>query len=754
MVEAVQACRIRVRGVVQGVGFRPFVYRLAQHHSLSGWVLNEGEGVEIHLEGEEQAIEGFRADLVSQAPAAASIAQIEIQATRLDGLHGFVIRESELRAAPLAHISPDLPVCSQCLREMFDPVDPRFHYPYINCTNCGPRYSILVALPYDRMNTTMNAWAMDESCGGQYADPLDRRFHAQPVACPACGPHFHLEGAAGAEGDAASINAAAELLRRGGIVAVKGLGGYHLACDARNPVAVRLLRERKYRKEKPFAVMARDLATAGELVRLPPEAEALLTSTERPIVLAEAREQLEGIAPDCRELGVMLPYTPLQHLLFADGAPAVLAMTSGNRSSEPIAYTDDDARGRLDGIADALLTGERPIARRVDDSVVRASALGPMILRRSRGYAPRPVSRLPSKRPILAVGADLKNAIALVVGGDVVVGQYIGDLEHYPALQAFRETVRDLTSMYAVRPADVVIAHDLHPEYVSTRYALELQGYRRIAVQHHEAHIASVIAEREAWHTRVLGFAWDGTGYGRDGSIQGSEVFAGSVAEGFERVAHLRGAWLPGGDAAAGFAVQAAAGFLHGMDELPDLTAVPFEFPKRYQQALQLLRGSTRTFATTSAGRLFDSAAAIAGFTRPVTFEGQAAMWLEQLARGCGAADPYPFPFEGAELDYRPLLRGMIMDRLEGRDPAAIAMAFHRGIAHGIAAAATELMRHHRCDAIVLSGGVFQNDVLLECLNELLRHQEVWTNHSVPPNDGGICLGQAAIAAFQTDIHA
>jgi hydrogenase maturation protein HypF len=501
-------------------------------------------------------------------------------------------------------------------------------------------------------------------------------------------------------------------------------------------------------------VMARDLATAGELVRLTPEVEALLTSTERPIVLAESREQLEGIAPDCRELGVMLPYTPLHHLLFAADAPAVLAMTSGNRSSEPIAYTDGDARTRLVGIADALLTGERPIARRVDDSVVRAGARGTMMLRRSRGYAPRPVSRLPSKWPILALGADLKNAIALAVGGDAVVSQYIGDLEHYSALQAFQETVRDLTSMYAVRPQDLVIAHDLHPEYVSTRYALELQGCRRIAVQHHEAHIASVIAEREAWHTRVLGFAWDGTGYGRDGSIQGSEIFAGSVAAGFERVAHLRGAWLPGGDAAARFPVQAAAGFLHGMDGLPDLLAAPFHFPKRYSQTLQLLSRGTRTFATTSAGRLFDTAAALTGFTRPVTFEGQAAMWLEQLARRSGRVEPYPLPFDGNQLDYRPLLQRLVADRLAGRDPAAIAMAFHGGIAHGISAAATEIMRHQRCDAIVLSGGVFQNELLLEQLSELLSGQEVWTNHAVPPNDGGICLGQAAMAAFDSGSHA
>ncbi|MCU1238671.1 MAG: Acylphosphatase [Candidatus Solibacter sp.] len=760
MVEAeqacrIQACRIKVRGVVQGVGFRPFVYRLAHGYALSGWVLNEGEGVEIHIEGEEQALESFVDELVKQAPSAASIAAVDVQPAGAGGLTSFTIRESELRAAPSAGIAPDLPVCSQCVRELFDPEDRRFHYPYINCTECGPRYSILLALPYDRANTTMSAWEMDRPCSDQYREPSDRRFHAQPVACPACGPHYRLEIAGGAvEGDGAAISRAVQILRDGGIVAMKGLGGYHLACDAGNSAAVRLLRERKYRKEKPFAVMPRDLDTARELVRLSGAAEALLTSPARPIVLADARVELEGIAPECRELGVMLPYTPLHHLLFAAGAPDVLAMTSGNRSSEPIAYTDADARTRLSGIADALMIGERPIARRVDDSVARAGARGPVILRRSRGYAPCQVSRVPTNFPILALGADLKNAIALSVGGDVIVSQHIGDLEHFSAFEALRDTVRDLTAMYSVRPQDLVIAHDLHPEYVSTRHALELEARERIAVQHHEAHIASVIAEREAWNVRVLGFAWDGTGYGHDGSIQGSEVFAGSVAEGFQRVSHLRGALLPGGDAAARFPVQAAAGFLAGLDGLPDLTAPPFDFPERYGRTVQLLRRGMRTFPTTSAGRLFDTAAAIAGFTRPSTFEGQAAMWLEQLARRSGPVDPYPFPFDGNELDYRPLLRAMVQDRRAGRDPASIAMAFHAAIAQGIAATAAALRQEHQYEAIVLSGGVFQNELLLELLREPFGDQEVWTNHAVPPNDGGICLGQAALAAFRIHSHA
>ena len=755
MIESAEARRVKVRGVVQGVGFRPFVYRLARGHELSGWVLNQAEGVEIHLEGSGHALDAFVRDLVSQAPAAASITGVDVHPDRAGGFRDFTIRGSELRAAPRAGIAPDLPVCEQCLRELFDPADRRFAYPYINCSACGPRYSILRALPYDRANTTMSGWPMDAPCAEQYADPTDRRFHAQPVACPKCGPHYYLETPRERiEGDGPAIENAAAMLRDGLILAVKGLGGYHLACDARNASAVLLLRERKFRKEKPFAIMARDLAAGRTLADLPPEAETLLTSTARPIVLAQAKTNLDGIAPDSRELGVMLPYTPLHYLLFASGAPDALVMTSGNRSSEPIAYTDDDARQRLSGLADGFLAGERPIACRVDDSVVRAGAWGPVILRRSRGYAPCSVARLPSERPVLALGADLKNTVALVVGGEAVVSQHIGDLEHYSAFEAMRETVRDLMAMYSVSAQDLVVAHDLHPQYVSTRFAAELQAGDLVAVQHHEAHIGSVIAEREAWSARVLGISWDGTGYGRDGGIQGGEVFAGTVATGLERVAHLRSAWLPGGDAAARFPVQAAAGYLAQLDDLPDLTAAPFHFPERYRQAVRVLASGVRVFGSTSAGRLFDAAAALAGFTRPMTFEGQAAMWLEQLARRSAPVEPYPFPFDNGELDFRPLLRAVVRDRAAGRDPCSISFAFHRAVAEAIAKVARALHRQYRCSATVLSGGVFQNDLLLELLRHELHSNEVWANHMVPPNDGGISLGQAALAAFHPRHHA
>jgi hydrogenase maturation protein HypF len=442
------ACSIRVRGVVQGVGFRPFVYRLARANALNGWVLNAEEGVEIHLEGAEHGLEAFVCALQSETPPAASIARIDMRPAEPAGFHEFTIRTSERRERPTVRISPDLPVCDECLRELFDPANPRYLYPYINCTNCGPRYSVVQALPYDRPNTTMKSWLLDEYCAAEYADPGNRRFHAQPVACAACGPGYHLsshdEKTCDGEG---SVHRAVEILHSGGILAVKGLGGYHLACDARDAIAVAALRDRKYRKEKPFALMVRNVEMARILVELSTEAEILLTSVARPIVLAPARIEILGIAPDNNEFGVMLPYTPLHHLLFAFGAPEILVMTSADRSSEPIAYDDEDAMQRLEGIADLFLIGDRPIARRVDDSVARAGAFGPVVLRRARGYAPGTVASLPATRPILALGADLKNSITLVVDGQAFVSQHIGDLDHYQCFRAFDETVRDLVSI-------------------------------------------------------------------------------------------------------------------------------------------------------------------------------------------------------------------------------------------------------------------------------------------------------------------
>ena len=482
----------------------PFVFRLAKANSLAGWVLNEEGGVDIHLEGSEPDLDAFLHELSTQPPPAADIIAIDVQPSEATGLSEFTIRETRRNGQPTVRISPDLPACEDCLRELRDGADRRCGYPYINCTNCGPRYSVIERLPYDRPNTTMKHWAMDALCNGQYEDPTDRRFHAQPIACGACGPHYALESAEGVvRDDAASIAAAAGMLRDGAIVAVKGIGGYHLACDARNGDAVRAMRERKYRKEKPFAVMVRDIEIARTIADLSPDAEALLISAARPIVLAPKRLELPDVAPDNAELGLMLPYAPLHHLLFDAGAPDILVMTSGNRSSEPIAYRDDSARQQLSGLADALLIGERPIARRVDDSVARAGAFGPVVLRRSRGYAPGAVTIFPVQRPILAVGADLKNTITLVADGQAFVSQHIGDLDDYESRKAFEEAIQDLTSMYEVNWDDLLVVHDLHPQYASTMHAGELRASRTRAVQHHRAHIASVLAEKQAWDKRV-----------------------------------------------------------------------------------------------------------------------------------------------------------------------------------------------------------------------------------------------------------
>ena len=742
------ACSIRVRGVVQGVGFRPFVYRLACAHTLNGWVLNAQQGVEIHLEGEEDGLRSFVRELKAQPPPASSIAEIDVQPAELVGLREFTIRTSCCAERPTARISPDLPVCENCLEELFDPCDRRYLYPYTNCTNCGPRYSVVLTLPYDRPNTTMKDWLLDDYCATEYSDPTNRRFHAQPAACPACGPGYYLHPHD--QFSNGCIEGAAKLLNAGAILALKGIGGYHLACDALNPAAVAALRDRKYRKEKPFALMVRDVEMARSLVELSTEAEELLRSSARPIVLAPARAEIACVAPGSSELGVMLSYTPLHHLLFAAGAPQVLVMTSANRSSEPIAYEDDDALQRLAGIADALLIGQRPIARRVDDSVARAGAFGPVILRRARGYAPGAVASLPTDRPILAVGADLKNTITMVVDGQAFVSQHIGDLDHYQSFRAFQETVEDLISMYEVPRGELLVVHDLHPQYLSSAHATALGAPQTVAIQHHRAHVASVLAERSEWTKRVIGVSFDGTGFGDDGSIWGGEIFTGSVREGFTRVAHLRAAALAGGDAAAHYPVQAATGFLAQLENLPDLLAEPFHFPERYRVATELVHKNIRTFTTTSVGRLFDAAAALLGFTREVTFEGQAAIWLEQLARATSLTEPYPFPFVDHELDFRPLLRATSQDRARGRDVREIARSFQRGIAQGLCDALSVISLVHALDTVVLSGGVFQNELLLEDLNSLLlgKSLQVWTNHAVPPNDGGISLGQAALAAF------
>ena len=795
--------QVRVRGVVQGVGFRPFVYRIANEGGLAGWVTNDTDGVLIEVVGAVSDVERFLHRLEHEPPPAARVDAVEVlERTPVDaaeyagdgssgagasgagassadasadsGRRGapehrtaarssrFVIAESRQGDIITTLVSPDLPVCDDCLREMRDPADRRYRYPFINCTNCGPRYSIIADLPYDRPNTTMRTFVLCEACDAEYHDPADRRFHAQPVACPACGPEVLLTGADGttiARSDAA-VEQAAAILCRGSILAVKGLGGYHLACDATDEDAVAALRTRKFRKEKPFAVMAADLAALDGAVQLDEASTALLTGRERPVVLAPKglRPLPTGLAPGVADLGVMLPYTPLQHLLFDAGAPRLLVMTSANRSSEPIAYHDDEALERLSGIADAFLIGTRPIERRVDDSVAATVGGRPTVLRRARGYAPAPVARHARyDTPILGLGAGLKNTITLATAGQAFTSQHLGDLDHYDAYVAFEETVRDLSRLYHVDPEAATIVTDLHPDYPSTRFGDRLSE-APVRVQHHEAHVASVLAEKGAFDQEVLGFAFDGTGLGSDGTIWGGEAFHGSLTGGFTRVAHLRAALLPGGDAAARSPAQAAVGFLHDHPDDHWRVRLP-ELPVRV--ASGLVASDTNCPTTTSMGRLFDTVAALCGFHRSMTYEGQAAMWLEGLAREVSgatafarlgardAADGYPLPFDGESWDHAVLLAAVLGD-LEGGTPArVVALRFHAGVADGVVNAAKHLRERHPSDVVALSGGVWQNRLLFEHAVVGLEAAgfAVWWNERVPLGDGGVSLGQVAMAA-------
>lgn len=749
---------IRVQGVVQGVGFRPFVYLLAHRHGLDGWVLNDAQGVLIEAVGDPRAVAAFTAALRDDAPVAARVDTVTtVERVPADAPGPpFEIRESAEGDRITTLISPDLAICNACLEELFDPRDPRYGYPYINCTHCGPRYSIIEALPYDRPKTTMAAWPLCERCAGEYGDPTNRRFHAQPVACPSCGPGYRLLDADGTPLTARDpVSQAARRLAEGAIVAIKGIGGYHLACDARNPTSVAALRQRKVRKEKPFALMARDLATAREALSVSPAEAEVLLSPARPIVLlARGNAALpEALAPGNADLGLMLPYAPLHHLLFAAGAPGLLVMTSANRASEPIAYRDEEALRVLAGLADAFLVGERGIARRVDDSVAALLDGRLTLLRRARGYAPESVvddPRFDVDPPILALGAGLKNAITLAVAGRAFVSQHLGDLDQVEALLAFEETVHDLCAMYGVDPARARVVADLHPDYGSSRLARTLGG-PVLRVQHHRAHVASVLAERRAWDAVVVGVAFDGAGLGEDGTVWGGEAFAGSLTDGLAHVAHLRPAPLPGGDGAARRPAQAAVGFLW---EQPDGVAwrdlLP---PETVALTGRLIETGVRTPQTTSVGRLFDTAAALLGFDRAMTFEGQAAIFLEALARSDGGAggleDGYPLPFEHGAWDHRPLLAALVADVRRGVDVTTCARRFHAGVARGVVRGAAHLADEHAARAVVLSGGVWQNRLLHASAVAGLRARglDVWWNHKVPPGDGGVSLGQAALAA-------
>jgi hydrogenase maturation protein HypF len=766
--------RVRVGGTVQGVGFRPFVYRLADELGLAGWVLNDTLGVLIEVEGPDSAVAGFLGRLEGEAPPLAVVERIVSEDLGPSGEPGFRIRGSDAAGEPAAPVSPDSATCPECLAELRDPGDCRYRYPFVNCTNCGPRFTIVEGVPYDRPLTTMAGFAMCAACEAEYEDPLDRRFHAQPNACPACGPRARLLDPSGAEvalGAATdAVAAAAAALRVGRIVAVKGLGGYHLACRADEEGAVARLRARKHREDKPFAVMVSGIEAARALALLGPAEEELLASHERPIVLVPRRPAdalATAVAPGFRELGLMLPYTPLHHLLLGD-LDAPLVMTSGNVSDEPIAYRDDEALERLAPIADLFLSHDRPIHVRTDDSVVRAVSIGDsvasLMLRRSRGFVPASLE-LPveASRPLLACGAELKNAFCLAKGRRAWVGHHIGDLENFETLRSFSEGIEHFQRLFAVDP--VLCAHDLHPDYLSSRYALEREGVELIGVQHHHAHLAACLAEHGE-EGPALGAIYDGTGFGRDGTVWGGELLVGGLRD-FERVAHLRPVPLPGGRAAIREPWRMACAWaqeaLGEVPEPPAALAAAAE-PRDWRNCGEIVRRGIGSPTTTSMGRLFDAVGALCGAPARVGYEGQAAIELEAFA----AADEqgvYEMPvvpgIEGAAgpaaplLDPRPTVRAVLAETAAGVAPPLVAARFHNTVAATTAQICADLAAQRGLDTVVLSGGVFQNRRLLERTSALLAAADlrVLVPERLPPNDGGICFGQAAVAAARSAVR-
>ncbi|MEY4387836.1 MAG: hypothetical protein RLY20_3119 [Verrucomicrobiota bacterium] len=771
--------RLVVRGAVQGVGFRPFVYRLANELGLVGWVNNSPQGVTIEIEGGRAELEKFRTRLNSEKPPRSFIQCCE--ATWLDsaGYDGFVIRESDAGGNKTALVLPDIATCPDCLREIFDPTNHRHRYPFTNCTNCGPRFSIINALPYDRANTSMRGFKMCPGCQAEYNDPSNRRFHAQPNACPVCGPRLELwPGNTSATPDQPprtlaqgndALLAAAHLIRCGQIVAVKGIGGFHLFADARNEAAVSRLRERKHREEKPFALMFPTLASLKEICEVSTLEEQLLCSPEAPIVLLRKIGNRpsaisNSIAPSNPNLGVMLPSNPLHHLLMAElGFPVVA--TSGNLSDEPICTDEFEALERLHRIADAFLVHNRPIVRHVDDSIVRVMLDREMVLRRARGFAPLPVElgHQPSTinpKPILAFGAHLKNSVALAVGEQVFLSQHIGDLETEQANRAFRRVADELPQLYAVKPT--VIAADLHPDYLSTQLANELaksEPQRRdiIPVQHHIAHALACIAENEV-ALPALGVAWDGTGLGTDGTIWGGEFFHVTEAS-VERVTHWRPFRLPGGDAAAKEPRRAALGLLHELlgeaafvhKDLKPVAA--FEDAELATLKAMLVRGLNSPWCC-SIGRLFDVVTSLTGLRQQMRFEGQAAMELEFALDGIQTSESYCVPLITRHaswlLDWSEMIQGILRDVADGMAVGKISAKFHNALAESIVSVAKQI----RCERVALSGGCFQNRYLLERTVTRLRadgFQPYW-NQRVPTNDGGIALGQIVAALRQ--IHA
>jgi len=756
---------ISVRGIVQGVGFRPFVYALARRHDLTGLVRNDAEGVHIEVEGEARSLDLFLRGIEEDAPPMAVVETVAWRPLAALGERDFKIEESREGARRRALVSPDVATCEDCLAEVFDPSDRRHRYPFTNCTNCGPRFTITRQVPYDRATTTMSRFTMCPECRREYDDPSDRRFHAQPNACPLCGPRVRLLDRFGHELHAKPedpILRAARMLRGRAVVAVKGLGGYHLACDPFDERAVRTLRGRKVRQDKPFALMARDLEQARELCRVGPEEEVLLASPARPIVLLERREDdgvADGVAPRQKTLGVMLAYTPLHHLLLADaGIP--LVMTSGNNSDEPIAYRDEEALEQIGDIADFFLVHDRPIHMRTDDSVARVALKEMYPIRRSRGYAPSPLRITESfHRHVLACGGELKNTFCVGKDSHVFGSHHIGDLENYETLRSFREGVEHFCRLFDVRPE--LVAYDLHPEYLSTKYARELEesGLPAVGVQHHHAHVASCLADNECpGDERVIGVALDGSGYGPDGAVWGGEFLEGSLESGFARRGHLEYAPLPGGSAAIRQPWRMALAQLVSLYGEEAAVKLPLAVVRRAGERnvmliARLVDRGLNTPPTSSAGRLFDAVAALVGVhgTQRTTYEGQAAVELELAAEGL-ASRGYDFRLhvgnDGWVVETRGIIRGVVEDLLSGRAPGKVSSRFHRTMAELVVAGCERIRQAGGPGVVALSGGTFQNVLLLNQAINLLKEKGfvIYRHRRVPANDGGLALGQAILA--------
>ena len=757
--------KLALRGAVQGVGFRPFVHRLATELSLTGWVRNSPQGVFLEAESPRPALEQFLRRIESEKPPRSFIQSMETAWLDAVGFTGFEIRASETGGQKTSLVLPDIATCPDCLREIFDLQNRRHCYPFTNCTNCGPRFSIIEALPYDRSNTSMKNFTMCPQCQAEYDDPRDRRFHAQPNACPVCGPRLEFWNAAGEKifGGNEAMLATARAICKGKIVAVKGVGGFHLMVDARNQAAVKRLRERKHREEKPFALMFPSLESVKLVCDVSPLEERILLSPEAPIVLLRREKSqisnlkfqiAEGVAPGNPNLGVMLPSNPLHHLLMAELDFPIIA-TSGNLSDEPICTDEREALERLGGIADLFLVHNRPIVRHMDDSIVRVMLDREMILRRARGYAPLPIrleSKVQSSKPkvVLAVGAHLKNSVALAVGDNVFISQHIGDLETEPANNAFRRVIADFEKLYDAKPE--IVAADLHPDYLSTKFARD-SGQRFFGVQHHVAHVLSCMAENEV-APPALGVAWDGTGYGTDGTIWGGEFFL-VTKKTCGRVAHLRPFRLPGGDKAVKEPSRAAIGLLYemsgdaifGRNDLASVAA----FSKTELAALRtMLKGKINSPLTSSAGRLFDAVASLIGLRQIMRFEGQAAMELEFALDGIETDERYSLPpvtrHSSLILDWQPMIEAILDDLKAGVSTGKISAKFHNALAEAM----VTIAKSFGLESVALSGGCFQNRYLTERVVRRLREEKFqpYWHQRVPTNDGGIALGQIA-AAFR-----